>query len=196
MKAIELLSPTPLWRADIAATPSGTLDVANVLAYSQEIQQQPNWCWAAVSVSIYKFYGGSMSQCEIASEFLVGKDGEECCIEPSSSNCNQPFFTSSALEGLSILANEANNALSFARTKTEIDRGRPISCSIRWPSGGGHAVVVYGYAPDAAGDDLVYVKDPIDSAGASGTCMLFSRFANSYRGNGRWAWSGLTKGPS
>src|SRR5262245_35787098 len=61
-----------------------------------EHQQQTNWCWAAVSNSVSRYYDPSStwSQCTIANAEL---GHSSCCTNGGSAACNQPWFLDRAL---------------------------------------------------------------------------------------------------
>lgn len=171
------------------------MDDARDLAYFQQTQQQSNWCWAAVTASLCVFYGRFMTQCLVASRIFRGKNSQTCCETPSDSGCNQVLLTELALSSFKLLKEAIDAPISFTKVRGQIDLGRPVSCSIRWPSGGGHAVVLDGYIQASAGEgDFVSVQDPGTSADA--VCMLYSAFRSAYRTNGAWKLTCLTQPPA
>lgn len=188
---LDLLAPTPL--AGIA--PTAVVDVEKQLAYTQQQQQQSNWCWAATAVSVYAFYGRTLSQCELVGAFYGGKSGTKCCDTPCSSSCNQTLETAKAFRQLSILAG-VDGPINFSRVKRQIDNNRPISCGVFWTlGGGGHAVVIDGYTEISSPViEMVYVQDPA-SAG-EGVCVLYTEFLTRYRGDGAWRKTRLTQAPT
>lgn len=168
---------------------------ARYLGYFQQKQQQTNWCWAAVTASLCVFYSRFTTQCLVVGRFFQGKNSRSCCEAPGDSACNQVQLTELALTSFKLLKEPIDAPISFTRVRGQIDLGRPVSCSIRWPSGGGHAVIIDGYIQGSAEEgDFVSVQDPGLSADA--VCMIYSAFRSAYRGNGAWKLTCLTKPPA
>src|SRR5215212_7198841 len=72
---------------------------ATQLNMTMQHQQQTNWCWSAVSVSVKLFFtpAFAITQCEQANLQLAQTS---CCINGGSSACNIPWFLDKALAGL------------------------------------------------------------------------------------------------
>jgi hypothetical protein len=112
----------------------------NIASYPAIQQEETNWCWAASSVSILKYLGTNESQCGFV---MNAKPADVACynVAEDITTVIQTFIwpygkTVSGYTG----------SLSWANLKTEIDNSKPIYVSWKWESGGGHAVVVYGYS--------------------------------------------------
>lgn len=192
MGVMELLNPVALTH-EISPFAGEFLDIDNQLNYQQQKQQQTQWCWAAVAVSIYGFYGHSLSQCSLVSQYFHGKF-LNCCSTPSASGCNLPYDVGTALNGLGELDGTITNYVDFIEVKARIDNAQPIGCGIYWPGGTGHAVVVDGYLQlSSDNSQFVYVQDP--SPNVDAVCMLYGTFKTSYGTNGMWGKTWLTKAP-
>jgi hypothetical protein len=86
-----------------AGSPVGGAAPISQLNLSMQPQQQTNWCWSAVSVSVKLFYspGFPITQCDQANRQLSQKT---CCANGASSACNVTWFLDRALSGLNNLA--------------------------------------------------------------------------------------------
>jgi|GEM_PF-657894 len=128
-------------------------DKLPVVMRSQETNM---WCWAASGEMIMDFLGSNVSQCDQANR----RFGEsECCLVPVPGKCvlgGWPEFekygfaydrtTSKAVDWNTIVDN-----ISAKKT--------PIAFSWRWLGGGGHMMIVIGYA--IIGDaKYVVIHDP------------------------------------
>ena len=139
---------------------------SQVLYFPEVIQEQTEWCWAAVSKSILNYYNFPISQCEIAEYARQTSDWHNygvtnCCQNPSL-GCNYWNYNwgqrGSIKDILVHFGNIQNNGSNSFFTKSAISReisaGRPFV--IRWerPSGG-HFIVGHGID-----DDFIYYMDP------------------------------------
>lgn len=155
------------------------------LAFDMAKQEQTNWCWAAVSTSVARFFGSGAvpTQCKLAANQLRVA---ECCGEAGAgSACNQPWYLDAALEHLGRLARMANGAQSFTVFQGQIDADKPLCARIGWAGGGGHFVALSGWRIDAAGTAYVTVED----SWYGETEIPFDVFRTSYQGTGSWTHS-------
>lgn len=146
----DLLAPTTT-----AAPPrrrravSPVAGMARSLNLAMEEQEKINWCWAAVSVSVRKFYGlgGPLTQC---AQVDRGLNRTICCDDRDS--CDQRWIIDPA-----IFTRNAG-AFPFETVKQQIDAGRLVTARITWSGGGTHFVCIDGY--NIAGPaPMVSVKD-------------------------------------
>ncbi|MBD2848696.1 C39 family peptidase [Paenibacillus sp. IB182496] len=96
--------------------------------------------WAASSVSILKHFGIDELQCAFAINIRFG----EVTCDNTSENIDNVLDGFVMYYGVS--AYKYTGSLTWSELKTEIDNGRPIYVSWGWSTGGGHAVVIYGYS--------------------------------------------------
>jgi hypothetical protein len=160
---------------------------SNQLNMAMQPQQQTNWCWSAVSVSVKLFFspGYAITQCDQANSQL---GQTTCCANGSSSACNIPWYLDRALSGLGNLAGVFVGTTSFSAVQTQINSTRPVGCRIGWAGGGGHFVAIDGCDP-ASPNQLLTIKDPI-----YGTSILaYMIFSTAYQGSGSWTHSYLTQ---
>ena len=179
------LQPLSSGRRRAVLPPGGS--PANQLNMAMQPQQQTNWCWSAVSVSVKLFYtpATSITQCEQANRQLTQTT---CCGAGGSSVCNVPWYLDRALTGLGNLAGVSGGTTAFADVVAQVQTARPLGCRIGWFGGGGHFVVIDGCDP-ASTNQLMTIKDPI-----YGTSVLpYNTFATAYQGAGSWTTSYLTK---
>lgn len=116
-------------------------------------QEKSNWCWAASSVGILKYYGINKTQ----TQFVTYVKG---------SAVNQTAGDSEANAGLEYYGKPgtvSTSSLSYSQVYTKIyTNNDPIYAGWSWTAGGGHAVVIMGIN-NANGSD-VYYEDPGDGA--------------------------------
>lgn len=154
------------------------------LAFTVQHQQQTNWCWCAVAVSVANFYGANLMQCTFANTYLSRTD---CCTATGASGpCNQQTGLGAAIRAAGHLASFSESRPSFDTVRGEIDGGRPVGVRIEWSGGGGHAVVVDGYL---AVDQFVGVEDPWSGA----SDVRLSTLHSSYLGTGSVTHTYLTR---
>lgn len=161
------------------------------------MQFQPsksNWCWAATSASVSKFYNpfSKWYQCGVVCQTLNRAD---CCIFPISNECNIAYYLEDALKttgNLKLFPNGdefKTGFLSENEIKNEIDNKYIIGVRIGWKGGGGHFVAIHGY-DDTKSELFLYVADPIYDK----KCLPLSEFIERYRVRGKWTHSYLTQG--
>lgn len=113
-----------------------------VLPFVMDTQTQTNWCWAAVTSSVARFYApnSAKTQCQVVCAEL---NNSACCAQPQ--QCNQQARLDASLGTAGHLAGWNFGALPFASLQTEIQNGRPVCFRIQWAGGGGgHFVAVSG----------------------------------------------------
>ena len=172
-------------RDALPAEPSPAISASNRLALTVEPSAQTEWCWAAVSASVARFYTptSTWTQCAIVNQEL-GQD--TCCSEGASTSCNQPHVLETALALVQHLLRDFAGALPFTDIVAEIDAGRPVGVCIDWKGGGGHFVTVAGY--DRVGE-MIQVKDPL----FGNSQVPLATFPAGYQGGGTWSWTYLTR---
>lgn len=135
----------------------------NVDALSQEHSQ---WCWAASSVDVLRWYGQTPSQCGIVN-WAYGRN-DACYSAPFNwnSGANQP----NALHGSygsvqDVLASNGVANRSYASASSwnaivsDVDANRPFVIRFGWYGGGGHIMTGYGYN-DRGGTQMVGYMNP------------------------------------
>lgn len=127
----------------------------------EEIQVHDQWCWAASSWSVLKYYGtvAAQTQCDIANWAMTRND----CCDPANFSwpnyCNWWTYTwgpnnghdvpGGSVQGIltqwGVSSNRVVSALSWTASCTELDQKRPFIIRWGWTRGGGHFLVGYGY---------------------------------------------------
>ena len=141
-------------------------------------QEKSEWCWAAVAVSIDKYFNprSSLTQCEIATR-VIGKD---CCKNGSS--CNEAETLIRALQDIRRWKRTINGFVTFQEVKQELDALRPVCARILWPDGYAHFVVLVGYEVLHSGARHVDIADPWNPS----STVDFDQFTTAYLGDGKW----------
>jgi hypothetical protein len=149
------------------------------LTFAMQAQLQSQWCWAANSTSVSHYYDSASpwTQCSVVNAEL---NQATCCVDGSTSQCNQPWYLDLALTRTGNLASFAGGTATLAQIQTEILKGRPVGARIGWSGGGGHFVMIAGYRCDAVG--YFDIRDPI--YGSSDVAV--ATFTTSYQGSGSW----------
>jgi len=133
------------------------LNVITQVPFTIEHQKQDRWCWAAVAVSLGRYYKRSKkAQCTLVSEQL---NNVTCCgVNASSDACNQPNRLGPPLTSTGVDHRSAPGAAAVADLQNEINNKRPVCLRYLWSGGLGHFAVIEGCAqiPQA----WVAVQDP------------------------------------
>lgn len=142
-----------------------------------ERQVQSNWCWAAVAVSIARYYRADShwTQCALASAEL---GPAVCCSSPAP--CNTPWYLDSALGRVGHAdGGAAPGVLTLAELASELGAGQPVAVRIGYFGGGGHFVVVEGADLD---EEMLDVEDPNDGP----VHLSYAALRDEYLGAGAW----------
>ena len=121
-------------------TPNKTIGSQPVILRSQETGM---WCWAASGQMCMEFLGTNVTQCDEANKRFGRND---CCNSPVPTGCvngGWPEFDKYNFT----FSTTSDAALSWDALQTQIYcRSKPIAFSWHWNGGGGHMMVVTGYA--------------------------------------------------
>lgn len=149
---------------------------SNPLAFTMQHQQQTQWCWAAVAVSVNLYYqsGSGWTQCKLANNAL---GQTTCCADGGSTQCNQPWYLDAALGIVGNLDSWNSGKATLTAVKTEINGCRPFCLRIGWTGGGGHFVAIYGHS----GNNL-NIGDPW----YGNSIQSYAVFPGGYHGGGTW----------
>lgn len=155
------------------------------LDFTMEHQQQTNWCWAATSVSVARYYDPTTlwTQCQVANDQLSRTD---CCGTGASGPCNVYGFLGAALTTVGHFDHSTGSASTQATIRTEVDAGRPLGMRTAWSGGGAHFLCVIGYRGGRW--NLVAVDDPIYGK----STMAYNTLKTAYQGTGSWTHSYFT----
>ena len=150
--------------------------------FRMQNQEMDNWCWAAVSVSVDRFFAprSTLRQCRMAQKILKLK---RCTGRNCTEACDQPWYLDKALRRVGRLRGHPLGRLKFAQVQQEIDNGVPVCVRIGWRGGGGHFVVITGYSVSGRSNiERLQIKDPL----YADAIVNYKSFVSSYRGAGRW----------
>jgi hypothetical protein len=144
-----------------------------------ETQQLGNWCWAAVSVSVDKYFNpaSTRTQCQVASA-VTGT--ATCCSTPGP--CNTVERLDTALTVVARLKTTLLRPLAAPEIQSEIAAFRPVCVRIGWADGGGHFVAVDGIGRSPSGETIVHVVDPL----FDDSVVTLDELLSAYQGSGQW----------
>ena len=159
------------------------------LCFTMQAQEQTQWCWSATATSVARYYNAASTwtQCSLVNAELGRSD---CCTNPSSSSCNQPWTLNTVLTRVGHLASFTGTTTTFTDLRTELDNGRPLGVRIGWSGGGGHFNVVSCYTWHLLRRGrTIQIEDPW-----YGTSVWdYDTFRTAYQGSGSWTHSYRTK---
>jgi Papain-like cysteine protease AvrRpt2 len=143
--------------------------------FNMQSQDETDWCWAAVAVSINAYLdppadplgGPTWTQQSLATQVLAQElqwnPAVDCSADPNE-ECDRPAGLNDAL---SITGNlmqggyRSNCFLDFASLQKWMDQQLPVGARILWPGGGAHFIALAGYQVFASGEQKVVVQDPL-----------------------------------
>lgn len=167
-----LLAPTTTASPPKHRAVSHVAGMARSLNLAMEEQEKINWCWAAVSVSVWKFKGlpDPLTQCE----YVGRRFNRNCCDNPEA--CNQLSVIDP------VIFTRTRGAFPFETVKQLIDIGKLITVFIKWGAEEGtHFVCIDGY--NIAGPvPRVSVKDPFYGP----SLIPYDKLASAYQDVGVW----------
>ncbi len=153
------------------------------LNFVMQAQTQSNWCWAATSVSVARYYnaGTTWTQCAVANGELGRTD---CCTTGAAGPCNQANTLNTALTRVGHLNRMTSGPITREQIRAELAAGRPVCARTAWAGGGAHFVAITGFF----GGDIFEIDDPISGV----QNVDYDVFLTSYRGSGSWTHSYFT----
>jgi len=148
------------------------------------LQEQSNWCWAAVAGVVLRCMGvmdmerepeSFHNQCTLARKMFdevssrIDMSGESCCpflnengICPYNHGVNIQEILD-LYQQYGIKAKEFPGALPFAYIRDEINLGRPVQVIFKYiNSDGGHVAVIYGYVEPEGSPAYLIINDPLE----------------------------------
>ncbi len=131
--------------------------IQGVLNVPEVIQEQDQWCWAAVSTAIIRARGTNIAQCTVAEYTRTHATWHnfglaDCCIDPLQGcnywNYNWGYSGSiqDILQNWGVSNYGSGSSLSLSMIQDNIDGNKPFVIRWGWSGGGGHFLVGYGYA--------------------------------------------------
>lgn len=136
------------------------------LDVDQVTQQHSNWCWAATSVDVLRWYGNTPTQCDIVNWAFDRNDAcgnNDFNWSSSANSANGMFGQYGSIEDIlnsrSINTQSYSDYLSWNTVVNDINANRPFIIRFGWYGGGGHFLVGYGYH-DLDGTRLIGYMNP------------------------------------
>ena len=169
-----------------------------------ERQLNSEWCWAAVTVSVDRFFRptSTRSQCQVVGRTL----GKSCCTTQTAradSPCNVSGMLHEQLEKLGLLAREPIiEPAAFAMVQREVDAGRPVCVLVKWRdkkgvmTNRGHFITISGYSITPLGKQFVTIDDPDSGVSTVDYASLADPDFGYQGGAGRWFATFLVQRPS
>jgi hypothetical protein len=154
-----------------------------------EQQQEPNWCWAAVAVSVHNFLNANagMTQGQVATPVLEKEQqipaGVDCSQTPGL--CNYSAGLDDALNVTGNLKSGGflqNEYLLFDSIENWVNAQLPIGARIVWYGGGAHFIALDGYRVFNSGEQQVHVQDPLYGP----SYQDYEDLVNDYPPGGNW----------
>ena len=155
-------------------------DIDISLDFVMEPQEMASWCWAAIAKSTSVFYNphSEFTQCSIVND-ICGRTTHSGDWQDS----DVPKRLSDTLRLTGNYVNHIQNIIEWQEIRSEIVSRRLVCARIRWQSGGGHFVVIYGVA-EAEATQWLYIADP-----RYGTSFIpYEQFVHDYHSTGS-SWS-------
>ncbi len=175
-------------RITLAKDASTAVMIQNIGIADFEIeeQQQTNWCWCAVGVSISKYYQrikNNWTQCEVYNKV---KGSSDVCSyafrDPQiSSSDNLAGDPGKALSLEGINGGLIRSFASWEDILAEIDKAQPMPCGIIWSNqgGAGHTTVITA-AYTVNGQNWLVVDDPWYGRSS----ILYDKYKTAYKKTG------------
>jgi Papain-like cysteine protease AvrRpt2 len=153
------------------------------MPFRMQTQEKNQWCWAAVAVSVRRYFEpfSTWNQTALATK-VVSPTIAPGATYNNPDALNQPAKLQVALKEVGNLRETLARRLTFDELQRELDAGRPVCLRIAWDGGGAHFVVISGYQVSTSGFRTVDVSDSLypDSA------REFDEFPSEYQVGGEW----------
>ncbi len=177
-----------------------------VLEFDTERQEQTNWCWAAVTLAVSRYYakqgGGEarpqtalpQTQAEIVNTTFdeFGESHPDCCKDGSAAPCNRPYYVYKSLAMVHHYEDKHKGHPGYDAAKDEIDADRPLIALVKWNGGGAHFLTVRGYDASPSEDTqdaLLHLGDPWYGE----SMVSFGSFPTAYQAGGSWTYAYRTR---
>lgn len=160
------------------------------ITFSIEQQKQDQWCWAAVALSICRFYSDHhwRGQCDLVNDIFSDIRGNsDCCQNGDTFPCNMTWSLRDVLSTSHHLALPVRGIVSFGGLMQEIEVGqRPVAARIMFSDlNTAHYIVLVGCAQTLDGKQWVKVADPSMATGNT-TSIEYSTILANYRPGAIW----------
>ena len=152
-----------------------------------EGQHTSMWCWAASGQMTMNFLGASpaVQQCDEANKRFGRTD---CCNSPTPGDCVVGGWPEYSKYGFSA-DRTADTALTFAQVKDQLYcKKKPVAFTWHWDGGGGHMMVLTGYAV-IGGTEYVTINNPwpwSTTGGGVQSVLLYSDYVSDPGDHTHW----------
>ena len=132
---------------------------------TMERQKNDQWCWAAVTSSVFK----ALQNAPITQEAVVCQvlNNPACSLQPTPTECDQPFLLDIALPQICQCAVTVQGVLPFSDLQDQIDKlNRPVAIGLALSTPLGsviHYCLLKG-CDDTTGQQEVIMLDPAHMA--------------------------------
>jgi hypothetical protein len=169
----------------------------NLSSFVMEQQAQTQWCWAAVSVCVFRYFNDNQwpKQCDLVNDvFAPILGGDDCCQNGASGHCNMDWDISEVIVPRGHSDGPTGGPVDFD-TLTQQLQNNQAPVVIRLVFGDevtGHVVAAIGCAVDAGGTQTIKIADP---SGATGNYkyLEFANFPDNCYSGSAWADTFFTK---
>jgi len=154
-----------------------------------ERQIMTNWCWAASTVVISKYYNpaGNLNQRQVVAKLL---NKPPCALPMPNPICNVKQDFSVSLNTYGYLAQAVNTTVSQDDLINSIKNKRLVGCQMDFSDMGGHAIVITNIINSQSQVYLEIADPAVDSL----FNISYQQFRDNYRGlGGQWARTYFTK---
>jgi len=161
--------------------------------FQMQHQEQGNWCWAATSCSVERFYvqASAWTQCKVANSALARAD---CCGAGAGGACNVPWYLDRALQLVSHMNVFSGGVITPDQIDGEMGQGRPVGVRSAWSGGGAHFLALRGrYTLWDQGQQAYINWVSVSDPWYGDSDVTYSTFQNSYQGSGTWTHTYTTK---
>jgi hypothetical protein len=190
------LDAFPSIEVDMAAAAAGAAAGADAMPplLDVELQCRQNWCWAAVTVSLKRFFQcpEPLTQCDLAFEELTEAQQDvargDCCdgrcgVEIGGP-CSLEYELETPMRNAGLLRVPAEGQMKLEDLQSDLSSRCPVGIQIRWRTGASHAAAIVGFHSDGANGVLFDVSDPIHGRVSSDLEGLKTNYKNL---GGHWA---------
>jgi hypothetical protein len=166
--------------------------------FAIEHQSQDQWCWAAICISVFRFFNDQRwpTQCALVNDtFRDVLAGDDCCQDGTSVDCDRSWDVGLVLfnNGHMVLP-QIEGPMDFGALTLEIVNNQsPVVIRVQFDDGvTDHFVAIVGCAADTDGKQIIQIADPSCAAG-NFSKFEFDNFPGNYRPGTTWVNSYRTK---
>lgn len=168
--------------------------------FTIEEQNQSQWCWAAVSVCVFRHFNDLRwpQQCDLVNDvFRDTLFGEDCCQGGSVEDCDRSNDIGQVMALRGHLALRFDSGVSFDQLMQQIAQEQaPVVLRVQFSDGiTDHFIAVIGCAIDEDGEQHIQIADPSVASGNIST-YEWKAFPENYSPGSSWMNTYFTKSVS